>query len=73
MYIFIAKSATAPYSTTDLLSKAEELIDEFKYDLAEKFCKRAIDIEPDNIQAMEMYGFLLLQMGDIDQARPVYF
>ena len=49
------------------------MIDEFQYDLAEKFCQRALDLEPDNMRAIETQGFLLLQAGSIDEARAVSF
>jgi Flp pilus assembly protein TadD len=61
------------FSATELLDKTDELIDEFQYDLAEKFCQRAVDLEPDNIRAIETQGFLMLQAGDTGRAKAVFF
>jgi len=36
-------------SATELFNRTDELIDELQYDLAEIFCKRAVEREPDNI------------------------
>ncbi len=41
--------------------------------MAEKFCQRALDLEPENMRAIETQGFLLLQAGSIDEARAVSF
>ena len=32
------------YDIEDILAKAEECMDEYKYDLASKFCERALEI-----------------------------
>jgi Flp pilus assembly protein TadD len=68
-----SKGLSSQFSASDLLDKADELIDQFQYDLAEKFCQRAVDLEPDNIRAIETRGFLMLQAGDTDQAKAVFF
>jgi tetratricopeptide (TPR) repeat protein len=51
------------------LSKAEDCIDSFDYELADKFCQRALDLEPQNVRTLEMLGFLRLQCGDLDESR----
>ena len=61
------------YTASDLLDKTDGLIDEFQYELAEKFCLRAIELEPDNLRAIETKGFLLLQNGDTEGAKTVSF
>jgi len=57
------------YSIEDVLKKAEECLDEYKYDLAQKFCERALEIDSDNVKALELTAGLLLEMGQIDSAQ----
>lgn len=73
MFVIGKKGITSKFCVGDLLEKTDELIDQFQYELAEKFCQRAVDIEPDNLQALETHGFLLLQIGDLDRAKTVSF
>merc|ERR1712025_199751 len=52
-----------------LLDKAEQLIDEFNFELAQKFCQRALETEPDNVRALETSASLLLELGNVDSAK----
>lgn len=56
-----------------LLDKADEYINSCDYDLARKFCRRALDAEQNNTRALETLGFVELQSGDYEQARHVFF
>ncbi|GFR79364.1 TPR repeat-containing protein YDR161W [Elysia marginata] len=58
-----------PHPIGKLLDKAEQLIDEFNYELAQKFCQRALEMEPDNVRALETSASLLLELGDIESAK----
>jgi len=51
---------TAGYTMDQLLDKASDLLDEYKYELAQKFCQRALELDADNVRALEMSGNLLL-------------
>jgi len=57
------------YSIDEILSKAEEFINEYKYEMAQKFCQRALEMDNDNGRALELSGGLLLEMGEIESAR----
>jgi len=57
------------YSIDEILSKAEEFINEYKYEMAQKFCQRALEMDNDNARALELSGGLLLEMGEIESAR----
>ncbi|KAK2177144.1 hypothetical protein NP493_616g01012 [Ridgeia piscesae] len=59
----------AKYTVSQLLAKAEEYIDTFEFEMAQKFCQRALELEPDNVQALETSGTLLLELGELDSAR----
>jgi len=61
------------YPAAPLLDKADEYINSCNYELAQKFCQRALDAERDNIRALETLGFVELQSGDYEQARLVFF
>jgi len=57
------------YSIDDVLQKAEECMDEYKYDLAQKFCERALQLDSDNVRALELSSGLLLELGQVDSAQ----
>ncbi|CAG5134769.1 unnamed protein product [Candidula unifasciata] len=59
----------ANYSVDKLLDKAEQLIDEFNYELAQKFCQRALEHEPDSVRALETSASLLLELGNTESAK----
>ncbi|XP_059179305.1 uncharacterized protein LOC131958345 isoform X2 [Physella acuta] len=57
------------HSVDKLISKAEQLIDEFNYELAQKFCQRALEQEPDNLRALETSASLLIELGNLEAAK----
>lgn len=65
----VTGSAKESYSIDDILDKVEEYIDTFQYELAQKFCQRALEMDNDNIRALETSGFLLLELGNMDAAK----
>lgn len=62
--------SSAP-SIPSLLEKAQELIIQCDYELAQRFIQRVIDKEPTNVEAREMMGVVLLEMGEVKDARLV--
>lgn len=62
--------SSAP-SISSLLEKAQELIIQCDYELAQRFIQRVIDKEPTNVEAREMMGVVLLEMGEVKDARLV--
>ena len=60
------------YSIDDILNKAEEFMNEYQYETAQKFCQRALEMDCDNVRGLELSGALLLEMGDLDSARHCY-
>ncbi|XP_071138790.1 uncharacterized protein [Mytilus edulis] len=68
-----AKTKTSPqYSVDQLLDKAEDCINRFEYEIAQKFCQRALEIEADNIRALETTGTLLLELGNPESAKQCF-
>ena len=53
------------------MAKAEQLMASFNYELAQKFLERAVEQEPNNCQALDLLGDLLLHSGDIENALAV--
>ncbi|XP_046565671.1 probable assembly chaperone of rpl4 isoform X1 [Haliotis rubra] len=60
------------YSVDQLLDKAEDCIDRFEFEMAQKFCQRALELEPDHIRALETVGTLLLEVGNTDGAKQCF-
>ena len=48
-------------------------MDSFNYELAHKFCKRALELDPDNVSVLETLGNLLAEQGDADGAKKISF
>lgn len=69
----LASSSTtksAP-STNKLLVKATQLIEQCDYELARKFLERILQSAPNNAEACELYGVVLIELGEPDLARKV--
>jgi len=63
------KVAGSNYSIEEILDKATDLLEEYNYELAQKFCQRALEIDGDHPRALEMTGNLLLEVGEIEKAQ----
>jgi len=57
------------YNIEELLEKARDLLDECQFELAEKFCQRALEMSNDHPQALEMSANLLLERGEVEKAQ----
>lgn len=66
------KKSQPKYTVEQLLEKAEDCIDRFEYELAQKFCQRALEIDPDNVQVLETTGTLLLELGNTESAKQCF-
>ncbi|EDO43571.1 predicted protein [Nematostella vectensis] len=56
------------HTMKDLLVKVEECMGAMNYELAEKFCERALEIDPDHVEAIEMAGSVFLETGQPEKA-----
>ncbi|KAK6165941.1 hypothetical protein SNE40_022747 [Patella caerulea] len=68
----VIKKTSSTYSVDQLLDKAEEFLDQFDYDLAQKFCQRALEVDNENVRAIELTGTVLLEMGDPESAQQCF-
>lgn len=62
---------TTEWEASDLMKKAENLVDKSEWALAEKFIKRILSKEPDNIQALKMQASINIELGDVDSAKSI--
>lgn len=62
------KKTKQKFGVDALLEKAQECLDRFDIEVAQKFCHRALEIEPDNLKALETVSNILLETGDVDAA-----
>ena len=70
-----AQSLSAPSTTTPsipaLISKAQSIIEQCDYDLANQFIQRILQRSPNNVEAREMLGVVQLETGLVQEARKV--
>jgi len=46
-------------------------MEQCEYEAAAKFCQRAVDQEPTNVDALEMLATISLELGDLEKADEV--
>ena len=56
-------------SANDYLEQAEKSMENFQIELAEKFCRRALQVDPRNVEALEMTATVLQELGQSEEAR----
>ncbi|XP_056902480.1 uncharacterized protein si:dkey-12j5.1 isoform X1 [Takifugu flavidus] len=66
------KKTSEKYSVQQLLEKTEECIDTFDFEMASLFCQRALDIESNNLQALDMLGHIYSELGNTHKAKEVF-
>lgn len=59
-------------SIPSLVEKAQSLIEQCDYDLAQRFIQRILEQQPANVEAKEMLGVVLLEIGEIRRAKEVF-
>jgi len=60
------------FSATDLLTKVEELVENFNYDLALQFSEKALSLEPRNTCVLETMGNIYAELGNAESAKQHY-
>jgi hypothetical protein len=59
----------ADYTVSDILDRAESCLDECELQLAQKFCQRALEMDNDNLRALQLREG---GAGDTSSARVVF-
>lgn len=54
-----------------LLTKCEDLVSRFEYEVAAKFCDRILQRDPNQMDALQMKASILMDTGDVEGARRV--
>lgn len=65
-----ASSSTTP-SVSALISKAQSIIEQCDYDLANQFIQRILQKSPNSVEAREMLGVVQIETGLVQEARKV--
>ncbi|XP_075067965.1 uncharacterized protein LOC142158167 isoform X2 [Mixophyes fleayi] len=65
------KKTSEKYTVEQLLEKTEEYLDSFNLEMAQLFCQRALDIEPDNLEILDMMGNICMELGNAELAKQV--
>ncbi|XP_067094494.1 uncharacterized protein si:dkey-12j5.1 [Osmerus mordax] len=66
------KKTAEKYSVEQLLEKTEECMDSFDFEMAGRFCQRALELEPNNKQTLDMLGHIHSELGDPQRAKGVF-
>ena len=61
------------YTTEDILERVEQYVESFEFELALKFCQKALDLEPENTTVLETFGNTCAEVNDIENARKYFF
>ncbi|KAJ7985645.1 hypothetical protein DPEC_G00354210 [Dallia pectoralis] len=69
-----AKKKTAEkYTVEQLLEKTEECMDSLEFEMAGRFCQRALEVEPDNLFTLDLLGHIHSELGDMQKAKEISF
>ena len=55
-------SSDPKYTIEDILEKASEAMEMYNYEVAQHFCQRALEMDNDNVKALEVTSSLLLEV-----------
>ena len=66
------KDVEPKFTAEDLLTKVEEYIETFDYELALKFCKKAMEMEPGNIKVVETLACVYAESGDMEKSKEYF-
>jgi len=60
------------YSVQDLLDRVSEYLDCFQFELAIKFCEKALELEPSNVKVLETSGNVYADIGDEENCKKCF-
>ncbi|EJD51287.1 TPR-like protein [Auricularia subglabra TFB-10046 SS5] len=67
-----AASSSAPPTVPKLLAKAQSLVAQCDFEMAQRFINRILEQEPANIDARELLGVVQLETGDVEKAQQTF-
>ncbi|KAM4026896.1 uncharacterized protein ACNLHF_022776 [Anomaloglossus baeobatrachus] len=71
MHNKVRKKTAEKYSIHQLLEKTEEYLDNFNFEMAQLFCQRALDLEPENLEILDTMGNICMELGNAEKAKQV--
>ncbi|KAM4704807.1 uncharacterized protein WCC33_009623 [Rhinophrynus dorsalis] len=66
------KKTAEKYTVEQLLAKTEECLDSFNYEMAQLFCQRALDMDPTNLEILDMMGNICMELGNDEKAKQIF-
>ncbi len=58
----VKETPESKYTLEQLLDKAQELVDQYEYSLAQKFVQRALETNSDDVRALELAATLFIEV-----------
>ncbi|CAJ0642633.1 14514_t:CDS:1 [Entrophospora sp. SA101] len=65
-------NTNSPYTINDLISKVDSLMDTCDYELALKFCLRALSLDPNSTKVLEILGVNEIELEMFEEAKEVF-
>jgi len=60
------------YTISALLKKADDLVEQFEYDGAERFYEKALQMEPNNTTILDSYAYVKLELDKLEDAQQLF-
>lgn len=54
-----------------IIWQAQSSIDTYDFDMAQRFCQKALEMDSDNVRALETTGLVMLEVQNLDAAKQV--
>lgn len=64
-------TAAPTYGVSDLLVQASQAVDRFEFELAHQFAMRALQMEPQHLNALEVAGSIEVELELFNEAKQV--
>ena len=65
-------TTTCKFSGADLIERAEKCVERLEYEAASKFLLKACELNPDSVDVLDLFGEVLVELGDHDKAYEVF-
>ena len=58
----VENPVSSKYTIDQILDKASDFMEMYNYEMAQKFCQRALEMDNDDVRALELTASLLLEV-----------
>ena len=59
----VENPVSSKYTIDQILDKASDFMEMYNYEMAQKFCQRALEMDNDDVRALELTASLLLEVN----------